>query len=209
MQSVDLYTAYHKGLRRKLFAFSVQLGRVDWGREFSRAQVRDDWAALRLRLQRHAAHEERYIHPLFSVQAPTLNEQIEREHHAHDAALMAMSEALSGAGSVDDESLRRACGLDIYRSYQRFLGDYLHHLDREERELMPLIERLVPGDVVAAAQLALQRSLSPEEALDSVASMLGALPDHEARQLLDKVKKLAPQIVDAVSARVEHESVLG
>jgi iron-sulfur cluster repair protein YtfE (RIC family) len=209
MRIVDLYTAYHKGLRRKLFAFSVQLGRVDWGCESSLGQLRNAWPALRLRLQRHAAHEERFIHPSFSRQAPALNEQVEREHQVHDAAQVAMSEALSDACSVEGESLRRACGLDLYRSYQRFLGDYLHHLDREECELMPLIERLVPGDLVAAAQLELQRSLSPEEALDSVASMVGALPDGEARQLLDKVRQLAPQIVDAVSARVELEAVLG
>jgi iron-sulfur cluster repair protein YtfE (RIC family) len=209
MQTVDLYTAYHKGLRRKLFAFSVHLGRVNWNRADQLDALRAQWDTLLLRLDRHGAHEEQFIHPLFANFATDLCEALEAEHEAHDAALAALSAALRRAADTPDADAQRLAGLDAYRAYQRFLAEYLLHLDREECAAMPLIQRYASAEDALAAQLALQRSLAPDEALDSIASMLGALPDDDARQLTDKVRQIAPTLLDAATRRVEHEAVLG
>ncbi len=209
MEPIDHYSAYHKGLRRKLFAFSVLLGRVDWSDAAEFDPIAAHWQNLLDRLELHGEHEEHFLHPLFEAPAPELRASLEHDHDKHDTELAALDGELRSLIECRDAVQRRSRGLAMYRRYQRFLAEYLLHLDAEEERAVPVIQQFASADDAIAAQIALQRSLTPEQTLDSVISMLCALPHSDAEVLLAKVREVAPALVQIVTDRVAHEALVG
>ncbi len=113
---VDLYRLVHKAQRFHLFQLGSRLSHADWSDELQRRQFAKDIRHIVEVLREHAANEARYIHPLFAA------ESLDAAHHQLEAQLTEL-EAI-----VTSERWS-----ELYSAFMRFLGEYLLHIDAEER----------------------------------------------------------------------------
>ncbi len=109
-------------------------------------------------LRDHAANEARYIHPLFAA------ESIEAEHRELEVQLNELEVIVSSERWSE-----------LYSSFMRFLGEYLLHIDAEERAQA---EQLWPRYADAELMAVMQRFRSeraPEKAAADARFMIPAL----------------------------------
>ena len=113
---VDLYRLVHKAQRFHLFQFGAWLSHADWNLELHRRQAAVELQQLVEVLRDHARNEARYIHPLFAAEA------LDAEHHDLEARLTELEDVVA-----------HVRWSELYPAFMRFVGEYLLHLDREER----------------------------------------------------------------------------
>jgi hemerythrin superfamily protein len=185
---VDLYRFIHKGIRRKLFGTIALAGTTDTTDDFAQETLRKEVRDLVRILRAHAAHEERFIHPLLKNRLPQAFRELEQEHAAGEAGL---------------EGLLEPSGR-TYELLNRFAAEYLDHLDREEA-IMPRLREVASEDELRGILAAFKASRSPSEGLEDVKLILPALTPTERAGMLDTIQTQAPSAVfhDVCSAAKE------
>jgi hypothetical protein len=124
---IDLYRLVHKAQRHRLFAFAQELGRADLDDADTRSHIARELHGIREMLLDHAGNEQRYIHPLFA-KLGHVPERIEREHRELEAELA------HWASLLDEERWPA-----LYPATMRLIGEYLLHIDEEERAQAELL----------------------------------------------------------------------
>lgn len=117
----DLYGLVHKAQRHRLFALGHELGTADVNDPSIRTRLASAIAEIVAMLADHAKNEQRYIHPLFAKVGGAA-EKIERDHQELEALLGQWVE-------IVDQGL----WAELYRATMRIIGEYLLHIDAEER----------------------------------------------------------------------------
>lgn len=172
---VDLYGLVHKAQRFKLFTFAQELSRASLEPEPVRERLRESVRDIVRMLSEHARIEERYIHPLFAeLGQPAAT--LEREHQELEVELTALSRI------VDDGRWS-----ELYRAVMRFIGEYLLHIDEEERAQSQLLWPSFTDEQLRAVFRRFQSERAPSEAERDLELFLPALSVEEAAALLGRV----------------------
>jgi hypothetical protein len=117
----DLYGLVHKAQRHRLFAFGTELGTADLDDPASCARLASAVREIASMLADHAENERRYIHPLFTRIGGSAD-AIEREHRELEARL-----------DEWEKIVEQGRWTEFYRATMRIIGEYLLHIDAEER----------------------------------------------------------------------------
>lgn len=117
----DLYGLVHKAQRHRLFALGHELGTADLDDSATRTRLASAVHEIAAILADHAQNEERYVHPLFASIGGAAG-GIEREHQELEALLGRWVEIVDHGRWAE-----------LYRATMRIIGEYLLHVDAEER----------------------------------------------------------------------------
>src|SRR5262245_44449230 len=160
--AVDLYRDIHKGIRAELFDVTLAAGRIDPSCRADRAAVAGHVLSVGQVLESHAEHEDVHIEPLLLEHAPTLAEQIARDHIALEARFGFVTELAQATVAAVTADQRRLMHL-LYHELSGFTSAYLAHQSVEERVVMPAIERAVGVDGALGLHIAIVSSIAPED----------------------------------------------
>jgi len=127
----DIYARIHKGIRRALFEFSIQIATTE-------PQDRNQLSDLVVKgseviefLELHAEIEERFQLPLLHKIDPELTIEDHLEHHRLEKMVTRMRQKMSGiliSDEVEEEIYR------LYLLVNEFIGNYLLHMHHEEEK---------------------------------------------------------------------------
>lgn len=148
MGSSDFYTVIHKHVRRVLFDTSVRLGGLD---RTNVASVIETFRGIAGMLHGHASHEEELLGPMLREVATDLSRELLASHQALDQQIAAIEKQMQRLATLDDGFDEVALG--VYRAFNLFLADYLHHLDDEETRLFPALGARNPEASAAAGMI--------------------------------------------------------
>jgi hypothetical protein len=185
------YAASHKGLRHALGQFQLLAGRTRHDAPDELALLKARGAELSLLLEHHLLAEERYfLAPLRTrADAAALHDI---EDHARieprQRALMAALARLDGSSATAMHA--------FYLEVSEFHSLYLAHILHEERVTEPTMFAHFSESEVAAFTAALAREVELPVLLASLRTLIPALPIHEARDLLERLR--AAPIFDEV-----------
>lgn len=157
--SATAISVVHKYLRRELFDLAEQLFRA--GPNELEA-IRTALGKIGVLLQTHAAQEDARLAPLLREANPALAERMARDHHRLEDQFAVL---LDQAKVIDPVS--GTCQEDLYQlhlDWNRFVANYLLHLDDEERTLFATIKHALPP-LAAIAQSAQAQGADGEEFL--------------------------------------------
>ena len=141
----DLYRVAHKAMRRDLFEVSASIAATDFSSSSSVTELCDRFAGLVASMGHHAELEDGELHPLVREAGSSVLASIESEHELLDAELEALAGLLEGLPIGDDDDVWDRAH-EFYLRFNRFVADYLRHIDLEERELMPVLASSVDAD---------------------------------------------------------------
>lgn len=159
---IDLYRLIHKAQRFHLFQLGAKLGHLDWSDELQRQPAAAEVLRLLAGLREHAENEARFIHPLFGGEAVVA--QLDEEHRALEAQLAGV-EAL----------VREARWSELYAGFMRFVGEYLLHLDAEERAQTETLWPTRSDAELGAVLREFRGARAPEKLADDARFMIPAL----------------------------------
>jgi hypothetical protein len=193
---VDLYRFVHKAQRYHLFQFAGELSRADVADAGTQIILARGVHTILEMLHDHAHNEETYIHPLFDAignEAARLND----EHAVLDQGLAQLASVVEhGHWS------------QLYPTYMRFLGEYLLHIDGEERAQTEVLWPRFSDAELGAVFLRFKAERSPAAAREDLVLMLPALNVPELQQLFHGMRTSAPVAVFNACAEIA-KGVLG
>lgn len=184
LPAVDLYRDIHKGIRAELFAITSTAGNLDPAEYTDRSALADHVVSVFAVLESHAHHEDAVIDPALEQHFPGLAERVRRDHERLERRFARIVDVAGAFVHVDAADHRRLAHL-LHLELAGFTSAYLLHQDLEEREIMPVLERRLGAEAVAAMHGAIVSSIPPEELARSLAFMLPAM------NVLDRVEMLA------------------
>jgi hypothetical protein len=188
----DLYRDIHKGIRAELFDVTLASGRIDPSCRADRAALAGHVLSVGQVLEMHAHHEDVNLEPVLLEHAPSLAEQIDRDHHVLDARFGFVTELAQSTVDAAAADQRRLMHL-LYLELSGFTSAYLAHQSVEERVVMPALERAVGVDAVVGLHVSIVSAIAPEQMARSLAFMLPAMNIDDRTELLTGMKKTAPK----------------
>ena len=214
----DLFTAVHKGLRSMLYDLSERLQTNDFADVAATSalivQLESDFAVARstgcalCTMSHHAHSEESVVFPPAAAPANALVTQLILEHHDLTRREVALAQAGHELVRLDSPDRRIAAGVRLNQGANQLLCAYLTHMDREEAELVPLMQQHFTDAQMVSMRDAIIRSMSPEVLFAFLNWMLPSLNVNELSELLASVRLSAPPpvfkaITDLCAAKVE------
>jgi hypothetical protein len=159
----DLYGLVHKAQRHRLFTLGHELGRAEIDDPPTRTHLASAVREIAAMLADHAENERRYLHPLFA-RLGGVAETIEREHHELEAALDRWVEIVD-----------QGRWAELYRATMRIIGEYLLHLDAEERAQAEILWPSYTDAELAAVMARFKAERAPAAARADLALLMPVL----------------------------------
>ena len=206
---MDLYASIHKGLRSFMAETLGAVGRMDADDDAERHDTLAQLRALLELLDRHARHEDDFIHPVLQARRPGAARSCGAEHERQREQLRALRRQADAVEAASDAA-RAAAALDLYRQLALMIADGLAHMHEEETannavlwaectddELTEIHDRIV--DSVDAEEMAqvirwMAPSLTPYERATLFGALQAKAPAEVFRRLLEVARPhLAPR----------------
>ena len=173
----------HKYIRTEIFALSDRLACADHS---AAGELQKAFGEMAVLLRGHSANEDTAFETLLRDYDPLLANTLEDDHlrlDAHLTRILASADALSGLPAEQEAQALYQLHLD----WNQFVGEYLLHLDDEERRLFPAIKQYLPPISVLADTI----NLRPEPRRQTFVSTLKKIttPDEQA-SILDAVENV-------------------
>ncbi|MBI2792654.1 MAG: hemerythrin domain-containing protein [Gammaproteobacteria bacterium] len=185
---VNYYQTIHKALRRLLYLFSIELGCEDMGIEENAQKLQTQFLQLKALLEEHAHHEDKYLHPFISQKLPKESNEIVKEHAEQDKHMQAIADMFTSVLAQSDIKERQHLGYQLYVLFNRFVADYIAHLDQEEAVIMPLLWQCCDDDDELMKPLqAFLASKTKQDFIDSLDYMLPAMNPQERELMLSSL----------------------
>ena len=186
----DPYRPLHKAIRSRLFEFGNLAGTIDFSDGPASQSFSEQFEGLVFLLTHHGEHEDEFIHPLVArCGADDIVKETVEQHEALDRELADLQAAITdiagGKSAVNPETSHQ-----VYLQYQRFLSNYLAHLDHEETVVLPLLrERCSDADFdeLARADFADE---DPLELRPMLGRMLPSFNDGDMALLLSDIRRV-------------------
>jgi hypothetical protein len=219
----DLYTAFHKLLRSRLFDASVRLGRVDFSADDG-ADAHDALAFVRetiALLVDHGAKEDAHIHRLLHAYGARLAIELDARHAALED-LMSAVDRLAAAIAESRGPERATLGAELYVRFNVLVADQVQHMAQEERdanavlwahltdrELAEVHQAIVQSDPQERAAWLLERLL-PVWSLPDRARMWRQTSAHAPPAALAMVRQIGERVLGKGGwAHVERGAAAG
>jgi hypothetical protein len=194
VKRADGYLEIHKGIRRELCNWIIELGRLDGSNDVDVLKARSDFSTIEIILQTHASVEEEHFHPLLLACDENLVADLEREHKQCDLLLSEAIEAfdmLCEGGTNDHPvwELQR----DLCLKFAKFTGRYLVHLDNEESNASSVLWKNYSDEEILGLIMKVRGSTPPEIMAKFLTMMIPAVNVDERVAMFTAMKASAPQ----------------
>lgn len=214
----DLFTPIHKGLRAMIYSLSGRLQANDFANlETTKVLTTDlehDFAAARSAgcilciFSQHATDEDHSIFNHTEKVAQTLTASLMAEHHEltrRELELAQSAHQILAMGSSDD---RAVAGVRLNAAANELFASYLVHMNREETELVPLMQQHFTDSEMIAMRGQIIGGMPPERIMSILSYMLPSLNVDELSEFVGSVRRTAPPpvanaVTDLAAAKVD------
>lgn len=188
-QRADVFVGVHKGLRRGLLALSNSLGNLDWSDAEEIKAVGAEFSNMIHFLREHAENENLVQMPPLEERSPGATRQMAEDHDRLEKVIDRLEADWKKATASPDS---HAEGYRLYRSFNRFLSDYLAHMDMEEGEVTETVYRHFTDPEIGAMVGKIVGRISPQDMAMMLRYILPGMNDAERGVFLLNLKAGAP-----------------
>jgi Hemerythrin HHE cation binding domain len=206
----DLFTPIHKGLRSMIYSLSGRLQTNDFADAAATGalmtDLENDFAIARTAgcalciLSHHAVDEEAVIFPSVAPVANRLITELISEHHDLTRRELEIAKQGHDLLSMNSPEARIAAGVQLNIAANQLFGAYISHMNREDAELVPLMQTHFSDPEMGAIQGKIIAQMPPDRVFAILGWMLPSLNVTELSGLLASLKGLAPPpVMKAIS----------
>jgi hypothetical protein len=169
---VDAFTSIHKGIRAMIYSVSSRLQTTDFADPVATEALLDDLrhefaqgvppGCVLCLLHTHAHHEDDQAFPATGAFAARLVAELIRDHREFDERMAAVQSHGTALRALPDPAARVAAGKALTLEMNEFFARYFAHMNREEAELVPLMNRHMTDEQILALIGAVMGAMPPE-----------------------------------------------
>ena len=187
----EIYRPIHKAVRYLLFSTATTLGEMDLNDDEVTREALEKLERTITLLREHALHEADFVHTALEGRSPGITAPFAGDHQKDEQAY-AQLRRLSGQIRSADVDQSVALGNEVYGLFNRFIGEYLMHLDREEQVLEKALWDHFTDEELAAIDHAIEMSVSPELMETFLTAFCRSFNPGELVKILGGMKAAAP-----------------
>ncbi len=203
-ESVDLYREVHKGLRLALFELASTAGALDDSDPLAVAALTSLFADVDMMLVTHHGHEDgERLSRLIHRPTPQAALRIDTAHDRINVQLEELRKLMAELAAGE------SVGGRIYDAIVELVADYLAHMQDEESVVMPVLQRVVPGEELTGISMAIRSSVPPPDMCVFLRFMLPAMNSDERIAMLGGIKTAAPQEIFELFWGIAETSLSG
>jgi len=214
----DPLTAVHKGLRSMLYSLSGRVQTNDFGDVATTSKIVHDMEADFETAQstgcalciaaHHAEDEDRFVFPEAARHANALVTSLIAEHQELTRRERAVAQRARNIVQLSSPQQRVVAGAALNLDLNELVGAYLAHMNREERELVPLMQERFSDEELRGMRGRIIANMAPPRLFAILNWMLPAMNVTELSDLLRGVRPTArpalyQQFMELCAARVE------
>lgn len=188
---MDLYASIHKGLRSFMADTLAAVGRMDTDDAAERDSTLAQLRALLELLERHARHEDEFIHPVLQARRPGAAGGCSAEHERQRGQLRALRRQADAVEAGSGEA-RAAAALDLYRQLALAIAENLTHMHEEETANNAVLWAECTDDELVQIHDRIVESVDAQEMAQVIRWMAPSLTPHERTALFGALQAKAP-----------------
>lgn len=214
----DLFTPIHKGLRAMIYSLSGRLQTNDFANLVTTKELttdlENDFAAAQSAgcilciFSHHAVDEDSSIFNHTEKVAQALTASLIADHHEltrRELEITKSAHKILSMGSPDD---RVAAGVRLNAAANELFAAYLAHMNREEAELVPLMQQHFTDLEMIAMRSRIIGGMPPERIMAILSYTLPSLNVGELSDFVGSVRQTAPPpvvkaVTDLAAAKVD------
>ncbi|MBS0289208.1 MAG: hemerythrin domain-containing protein [Proteobacteria bacterium] len=187
---VDLYTNPHKEQREWLYQVAIQAGKADIAHKEAFDELFSNFTELLKDLHQHVRAEEAFVHPLYLAKNLFMADPLHADHEILELSLQDLSLQMQKMKREDSGEKRAELGLFFYRSFNRFISQYLEHIDAEER-MLPFLWEAYSDEQLMLCILTYKASIGSDEGLIKIVSAFESIDKSSQQRLFKGFKQNA------------------
>lgn len=187
----DIYARVHKGLRKALFDLAYSAGRTDYANDMELAALTEQTADVIAFLQRHAYVEDTFQLPALEARAPGSTGHYHEEHHRIEEEIDRLAAALYRIATIEPNG-RMSAGERWYLQLNRFVANYLAHMDLEETSTGPLFLEYCSDDDLSRLFATIMANSAPSDSFLMLKYTIPAIDHDERAGFLGNIRRNAP-----------------
>jgi hypothetical protein len=226
----DLFTPIHKGLRAMIYNLSGRLQTNDFANvastktlttdlEYDFAVARSAGCILCI-FSHHATDEDSLIFNHTEKVANVLTATLIAEHHELTRRELELTKSAHEILEMDSADGRIVAGIRLNAAANELFAVYLAHMNREETELVPLMQQHFTDPEMVAMRGQIIGAMPPERVMAILSYMLPSLNVSEISDFIGSVRQTAPPpvakaVTELAAAKVdparwaEAKSIIG
>jgi hypothetical protein len=186
----DLYTKVHRALRKALFDLSYTFGHTDFRSDEEVALLQAKAAEVIHFLIEHGHKEDTYFLAPLEAKAPGSTAHDSAEHVVIEGRIEEMKKTFMGLSNLPVAE-RLAAGESFYFEYNRFISDYLRHMDEEEMITTKLFYEHCTNEELEQMGAALVASIPPADMMMMLHYMVPAM---DATSRIEWARGIKPNV---------------
>lgn len=184
----NVFNNIHKGLRGMLFSIQLKVQRTDFALPEAAAVMAELEQVLDF-FDEHADHEDRYLLANIVKQEPQIAASLEQDHVIDHELSHKMRDLI--AEWKKGINVYEAAE-DVFYAMNEFIAFNLYHMNKEERELLPLLWKHYSDADIHGMEQQILASIDPQVLMAESRWMMRSINDQEIRTWLGGVKMGAP-----------------
>ncbi len=188
---VDVFINVHKGLRWGLFGLSLKLGSLDWTDVEEIQAVEVDFSDMINFLREHAKNEDTVQVPFLEGRVPGATCRMTEDHRRLEKEVDELEEAWAQVYATPSSKE----GYALYLRFNRFLSNYLVHMDLEEREITEVIYRNFMDEAIQMEFKKIVARTNPQDMGMMLSQMIPGMNHSERLVFLDGLKAVVSAAV--------------
>ncbi|HHF7346622.1 TPA: hemerythrin domain-containing protein [Legionella feeleii] len=204
---IDFYTHVHQCQRKQMFNLAMYAGEINYNEPEKLLPLAEGLTVFLRDIRSHADHEDIFIHPLLRRKMPGSARTLDNEHEELKKELSNLEENFAHIQLLTNQyPKRQEQGLEFYRALNRFIANYLCHIDKEEYVIQNLWE-IAAAPELGGMMMAFQVYNNPEEGRKWLSNNLPGMNFDERVLMFKTVELMAPESCFLSMSKIAEEIV--
>lgn len=191
----------HKYVSSALNDVERLIAKTDFLNEEEIKKVEEAFQGLSDMLTGHAYYENEKLHSLLKAKGSRVFEKLEKEHEHQAQALLAIEKLIKDLYSSKNPERE---GYHLYLLFREFVAENLHHLNQEERLILPELQRLYTDEELKLVEKATYQIMSPDDLIEMMQVLFPHMNKYDKKAFLDDIKEASPDKYETALKGVQN-----
>lgn len=191
----------HKYVSSALNDLERLIAKSDCSNDKEIRKIETAFKALSDMLKGHAHYENEKLHSLLKAKGSFIFEKLEIEHEDQDLTLLTIEKAIKDLYASKNPEKE---GYHLYLLFREFVAENLHHLNQEERLILPELQRLYTDEELKEVEKATYQIMTSAELIEMMQVLFPHMNKYDKKAFLNDIKEACPQKYEAAIKGVQN-----
>jgi hemerythrin-like domain-containing protein len=176
----------HKYVSSALNEVERLIAKTDFSNDIDIKKVEEAFQGLSDMLKGHAYYENEKLHALLKAKGSHVFETLEKDHAHQDQELLDIQKTIHDLYISKNPEKD---GYNLYLLFREFVAENLHHLNQEERLILPELQRLYTDEELKQVEMTTYQIMTVEDLIEMMQVLFPHMNKYDKKAFLEDIKE--------------------